>query len=187
MQGLVSGDTIRTVHRVTTTQQIASGISTNIGFNFTLRSAITNTTERNGLTNLFMKYMITGVRFDFIPRGNTCRADETSAISMPLIYTAIDVTDSTSVAGGVQDIAQYRTVRYHRFPEKFSRYWKPRFNLDVDASFSGYNATGWIKTIDDQVKHYGLKLSCQSGGAPGAAPMYIDIIQTTYITWQGRQ
>lgn len=163
--------------RVATTTITASHTAdTALGFVFKL-SDLPSSSE---FTDLFDQYKISGVKVEFIPRGNSSDLDDGHT---RLLYTAIDRTDDASPT--LNGISQYQSMRKTPLTRRHKRYFKPAVltsvatDPELTTTSLGSKWNQWINTAYPDVEHLGLKLFIAQLG--GDIDLTLDMVITYYI------
>lgn len=144
--------------------------------------------ELTAMKNLFDEYQIYKVKVEFFPRGNSADSMIADSVKCPLIYSAIDLTDASN-PNAPEDLMEFSTLRTHRWPEKFTRTWRPMVaKIVYNGANPGYSGGyAWVDCTNDTVPHYGLKLAVKSGGTAGGTQVFVDYLVTYMIRFRGRR
>lgn len=110
-------------------------------------------------TDLYDAYRISKVKVEIIPRVDS--TDMSSQVQMPMVHSAIDLTDSNAPAS-LGELMEYENVRTTRGTRIHKRYFTPKvqqqvYNGLVGTGYSVDRRNKFIATDNPAVPHYALK------------------------------
>ncbi len=110
-------------------------------------------------TSLFDQYRIVEIRASFNPVVSPFGAS-TTAVDLPMLYTAIDRDDATAPAN-VDTLRQFNTCQATSYKEFQQRTLSPRFaKAAYSGAFTSYSSSNqgdWVDSNSPSVQYYGLK------------------------------
>lgn len=144
-----------------------------------------NIPSASEFTALYDQYKITGIKYQLMPRGNTAEVGSSAVQGNQCrIFSVLDYDDSVAPTS-IAQLTQYQNLKVTNSTQTHTRYFKPRFNLDILSGSVGLTGnaptTGWIDVTNADVKHRGLKLAIQ---APPAGTYVYDLLVTYYLMFK---
>lgn len=147
---------------------------------------IQNLPNFNEFTSLYDQYKLTAIKYQILPRGNSADVG-TSATqgNQGRIFSVIDYDDSNAPAS-FNDMTQYQNLKSTPNTMTHTRYFKPKFIMDVLSGGVGLTAnaprSGWIDCTQADVKHRGIKIGIQAPNA--TATWTYDLMVTYYLAFK---
>ena len=140
---------------------------------------------------LYEEYRIDKVVCKYVSLNNMALANQTALnttlpfVSLGMIHTAIDTNDST-VPTSIQDMMNDSTYRGTRSSQNHTRALYPKFLNVVAGAVQAQSSGGWLKTENDNISHYGIKIALEGGSVSlaGATSYIVEPIITYYLSFK---
>lgn len=135
-------------------------------------------------TALYDQYKITGIKVQWLPRGNS--SDVLAQGNISRFFSVID-RDDDATPTSIDQLTQYESCKMTPSTRVHSRYFRPSIRTEIPTSIggTGYSVSGpkWIDVTNTNIKHYGIKLAAQ-GSVAGTGSITYDAQVTMYLAFK---